>query len=200
MHAEESSRSRVISTLSDADGIDQKWEALGSIESILEKGSAGEDMPDLIHILGDLSAEGTTRVKLDRGVVLNDFPRVRLEAVRLLGETGRPEALSPLIAVLRNDNNMTVLSEAVLASAGLEQADWKPLAPYFYQILKLKKESYYQDQLIRDVLESIRIIYERDETILQNEMVLEGIVFVAESELGFTRDTRELALKLKNEL
>jgi hypothetical protein len=195
-----SNRTKVIEAMADAEGEEQKWEALSSIESILEDGSAGEDMPELIRILGNLSAEGTTRVRMDGGFVTNDYPRIRLEAVRLLGLTESPEALGPLIAVLRNDMDFDVLSLAALTSAGLVQADWNSLVPYYFQILKMKKEVYRQERLIRDVLRSIRIIYDRDETILQNGKIIEGILFIAETELGFSRETREQALNLKKDI
>lgn len=195
-----SNRTKVIEAMADAQGEDQKWEALSSIEGILEGGNAGEDMPELIRILGNLSAEGTTRVLLDGGTVLNDFPRIRLEAVRLLGLTESGDALGPLTAVLRNDTDFDVLSSAALTSAGLEQADWKPLVPHYFQILKMKKDVYHHDRLIRDVLRGIRIISERDGTILQNDKIIEGILFVAETELGFSRETREMALNLKKEI
>ncbi|MDA3956860.1 hypothetical protein [Oceanispirochaeta sp.] len=189
-------RVSVIQSMADSAVPEQKMEALRSIEKILDENSMGSEEDNIINILSSLSSEGITNLSLDMGHILNDLPRIRLEAVRLLGKTGSPKAMNPLAKVVRYDDNITVLSVASLTAARLESADWSPLTPYFYQILKIQKQIYQNNQLIQDVLTAIGIIADRDETFLNDPIILEGIIYVAESELGLSKKTRNLAIDL----
>jgi hypothetical protein len=62
--------------------------------------------------------------------------------------------------------------------------------------LKIQKQIYQNNQLIQDVLTAIGIIADRDETYLNDPIILEGIIYVAESELGLSKKTRNLAIDL----
>jgi len=190
-------RISIITALASSSVPEQKTEALRGIEKLLNEDPAGEDVRTLLNILAGLASEGTTNLKVDQGTVLNDFPAIRLEAVRLLGNTGSPEAMSILVSVLRNEHDLIIISEASLAASRLETASWKTLTPYFQRILKLQKDVYRNDQLIQDVLISIRNIADRDESILSDPKILEGIVFIAEEELGFSKKTVALADEMK---
>jgi len=192
-----SGRISIIKTMASSNVPEQKMEALHGIEKMLNEDPAGEEVKDLLNILSGLAAEGTTNLRVDQGQVLNDYPAIRLEAVRLMGLTRSPDAMNMLVTVLRNEKDIAILSEASLAAARLDAGSWKLLVPYYYRILKIQKESYRNDQLMQDVLVSIRIIADRDESILDEPMILEGIVFVAEAELGFSKKTVALADELK---
>ncbi|MBF9014046.1 MULTISPECIES: hypothetical protein [unclassified Oceanispirochaeta] len=192
-----SKRISIISSLASSDVPEQKVEALRSIENILNESSMGEDEAAILNILSNLSSEGITNVKRSKGVIQNDFPAIRLEAVRLLGKTESPDAMKILVGVLKNDNNLTVISEASLTAAGLESASWAALVPYYFRIIKLQKEAYRNNQLIQDVLTAIRIIADRDESILNDPKIMEGIVFIAEENQGLSKRTVSLADELK---
>jgi hypothetical protein len=193
-----SKRISIISLLASSDVPEQKLEALSSsIENILNESSMGEDEVAILNILSNLSSEGITNIKRSNGIIQNDFPAVRLEAVRLLGKTESPDAMNILVRVLKNDNNLTVISEASLAAASLESASWTALVPYYFRIIKLQKQAYRNDQLIQDVLTAIRIIADRDESILNDAKIMEGIVFIAEENLGLSKKTVSLADELK---
>lgn len=192
-----SKRISIISSLASSDVPEQKVEALKSIENILNESSMGEDEVAILNILSNLSSEGITNIKRSKGIVQNDFPAIRLEAVRLLGKTESPDAMKILVGVLKNDNNLTVISEASLTAAGLESASWAALVPYYFRIIKLQKEAYRNNQLIQDVLTAIRIIADRDESILNDAKIMEGIVFIAEENQGLSKKTVSLADELK---
>jgi len=187
----------VITVLASSNVPEQKIEALRGIEKMLNDDPVGEDEKALLNILSGLASEGTTNLIVDKGVVLNDFPSIRLEAVRLMGASGSPEAMNMLVSVLRNEHDLIIISEASLAASRLKGVSWTPLVPYFQRILKLQKQIYRNDQLIQDILVSISQIADRDETILEDPKILEGIVFIAEAELGFSKKTVALAQELK---
>ena len=94
---------------------DMKLIAIQDIEKMINDGQVGEDDREMVGVLSSLGTEGISNQVIEQGAVINNFPMVRKEAVRLLGEVGGDHARDALVTVLLTDNEPMVLAEAVVA-------------------------------------------------------------------------------------
>ena len=94
---------------------DMKLKALDDLEKQINEGSVNKDNREVEFILEYLSMEGIGRKVLENRRLTNYFPEVRRRACNLLGKIGGEQAKNALIAVLLNDNEPMVKSEAAYA-------------------------------------------------------------------------------------
>jgi len=94
---------------------DMKMIALQDIEKMIADGQFSGDNREMVGILSSLGTEGISNQVIEQGRIINDFPMVRKEACRLLGEVGGDFARDALVSVLISDPEPMVLSEAVVA-------------------------------------------------------------------------------------
>lgn len=94
---------------------DMKMIAIQDIEKMVGDGEISEDDREMVGILSSLGTEGISNQVIEQGAVINNYPMVRKEAVRLLGEVGGDMARDALVNVLLTDDEPMVLSEAVVA-------------------------------------------------------------------------------------
>ncbi|MBF9016113.1 MULTISPECIES: HEAT repeat domain-containing protein [unclassified Oceanispirochaeta] len=94
---------------------DMKMIAIQDIEKMVGDGEIAEDDREMVGILSSLGTEGISNQVIEQGAVINNYPMVRKEAVRLLGEVGGDMARDALVNVLLTDDEPMVLAEAVVA-------------------------------------------------------------------------------------
>lgn len=94
---------------------DMKMIAIQDIEKMISDGQVSGDDKEMMGILKGLGTEGINNQVIEQGAVINNYPMVRKEAVRLLGEVGGDYARDSLVTVLLTDNEPMVLAEAVVA-------------------------------------------------------------------------------------
>jgi hypothetical protein len=91
---------------------ESKMMSLEFIGEALERGNTNDEIRQTLELL---STEGTRTVARENGRVVNNFPDVRRQAVRYLGQVGTEEARKSLIAVLQGETEPMVLQEAIRA-------------------------------------------------------------------------------------
>ncbi|WP_168203374.1 HEAT repeat domain-containing protein [Oceanispirochaeta crateris] len=106
---------KIIKAEADSVDRDMKMIAIQDIEKMISDGDVDPDNREMVGILSSLGTEGISNQVIEQGAVINNFPMVRKEAVRLLGEVGGDFARESLITVLLTDNEPMVLAEAVVA-------------------------------------------------------------------------------------
>jgi hypothetical protein len=106
---------KIIKAEADSVDRDMKMIAIQDIEKMISDGDVDPDNREMVGILSSLGTEGISNQVIEQGAVVNNFPMVRKEAVRLLGEVGGEFARESLITVLLTDNEPMVLAEAVVA-------------------------------------------------------------------------------------
>lgn len=79
-----------------------------------------QDNEEVIDTLDSLGREGTSNVTYKNGIRINNFPTVRRDACRILGEVGGEEAKKSLMNILQQEKNAMVVSEAVYALSKIE--------------------------------------------------------------------------------
>jgi hypothetical protein len=109
-YLQESIELMVIRETSRADSRDQKMVALEYIGEALGRGNKSEDIRQALEYL---SLEGILNKTRENGRVVNNFPDVRRQAAKYLGELGTPEAKNTLLRMCVADNEPMVLQEAV---------------------------------------------------------------------------------------
>jgi hypothetical protein len=91
-------------------GRDQQMIALTYIGEAIDRGNRGEEICEALEYL---AMEGVMSKARENGRLVNDFPDVRRQAARYLGELGSPEAKNTLIRLVSADREPMVLQEAV---------------------------------------------------------------------------------------
>lgn len=117
---------QVISSLVAENGRSEKLKALEFIRNMIDKGKATDKNTDVVGLLEELGAEGTTKQVVENRRVINDFPDVRREAAELLGQVGGDQSREALMNIALRDKEPMVISEAVyslgLIGGGDQQA------------------------------------------------------------------------------
>jgi len=108
-------RKQIIRTEAQSEDRDMKLIALKDIEEMISEGMISPDDEEMIDIVEVLAKEGNDYVVFEGRTIVNNFPVVRKEACRMLGEIGGDYARTKLISVLNNEKEPMVLSEAVVA-------------------------------------------------------------------------------------
>lgn len=106
---------KIIKAEADSIDRDMKVIAIQDIEEMIRDGQISQDDKQMVGILSSLGTEGISNQVIEQGAVINDFPIVRKEACRLLGEIGGDYARDALVNVLISEPEPMVLSEAVVA-------------------------------------------------------------------------------------
>jgi HEAT repeat protein len=119
-YLQESIELMVIRETSRSDSRDQKMVALQYINEAISRGNKGEDIRQALEYL---SLEGIMNQARENGRVVNNYPDVRRQAARYLGELGTPEAKNTLVKVCLADNEPMVLQEAVKSIGDINTVD-----------------------------------------------------------------------------
>ena len=191
-------KTQIIKTEAESPDRDMKMIALSDIAEMVEDGSAA-DNPEIISMLGSLGGEGVTNVVREQGHVLNDFPDVRREAARILGEIGTEEAARELNSILLTDPEPMVMSEAILAISTIEvedtQARNRSMASAIYRQTAVNKDN----NFAYTFLQSVENVASREGGI-NDPMIFEEIAKIADARQGYNKVVRERAFKLLRDL
>jgi hypothetical protein len=109
-YLQQSVENLIIHEQSRAEGRDMKFVALQYIGDAISNGNTG---PEVHGSLEYLALEGLVTQSRENGRLINNYPDVRRDAVRYLGDLGTPEAKKSLLKVVLADNEPYVLQEAV---------------------------------------------------------------------------------------
>jgi hypothetical protein len=117
-YLQESVELMVIRESSQAGSRDQKMVALNYIGEAIGRGNRGEEIRQALEYL---SMEGVMNKARENNRIVNNFPDVRRQAAKYLGDLGTPEARNTLIRIIAADPEPMVLQEAVrsLAKIGI---------------------------------------------------------------------------------
>jgi len=89
---------------------DQKQIALEFIGEAISRGNTDDRIRETLEFL---SNEGTRSVTRENNRVVNNFPDIRRQAAKYLGQIGTEEARRALIGILEFENEPTVIQEAI---------------------------------------------------------------------------------------
>ena len=119
-YLQESIEMMIIRETVRANNRDSKIIGLGYIGEAINRGSTNDEIR---LALQELALEGTNSVARERGRIVNNFPDVRRQAVKYLGQLGTEEAKDALLTVCQAENEPMVLQEAVksLGEIGLNE-------------------------------------------------------------------------------
>ncbi|PIE04452.1 MAG: hypothetical protein CSA76_04155 [Spirochaetales bacterium] len=177
---------------------DMKMIALTDINRMLDDGS-GADNPEIVAILGDLSGEGITNIRRERGHIENDFPEVRREAARLLGKVGTDEAAQKLSTILLTDPEPMVMSEAILAISNIEVSDKRArnraMAAAIYRQTAISKDN----NFAYTFLQSVENVAVREGNIA-DPIIFEEMAKIANARQGYNRVVRDRAIEIMRAL
>ncbi|MDR2133591.1 MAG: HEAT repeat domain-containing protein [Treponema sp.] len=121
-YLQESVELMVIRETSRSDSRDQKLIALEYIGNAIDRGNTGEEIRSALEYL---SMEGVMSKARENGRLVNNFPDVRRQAAKYLGDLGSPEAKNTLLKICVADPEPMVIQEAVksLGNIGLNDND-----------------------------------------------------------------------------
>jgi len=177
---------------------DMKMIALTDIALMVDDGTA-TDNPEILEVLGNLAGEGITNVVREQGHVQNDFPDVRREAARVLGQLGTEEAAQKLNTILLTDPEPMVMSEAILAISNIAVEDKnsrnRSMAAAIYRQTAVNKDN----NFAYTFLQSIENVATREGGV-SDPMIFEEVAKIADARNGYNRVVRERAFQLLRDL
>jgi HEAT repeat protein len=100
----------IIRETARADTREQKLIALEYISEAINSGNTGDEIRQTLEFL---SREGRRTVARENGRVTNNFPDVRRQAAKYLGQLGTEEAKNALLEITQFENEPMVLQEAI---------------------------------------------------------------------------------------
>jgi hypothetical protein len=109
-YLQESIEIMIIRETARASSREQKLIALEYIGDAISRGNTSDDICQTLEFL---SREGRRTVIRDSGRVVNNFPDVRRQSARYLGQLGTEEARQALIDICQYENEPMVLQEAI---------------------------------------------------------------------------------------
>ena len=109
-YLQESIEIMIIRETARASTREQKLIALEYIGDAISRGNTSDDICQTLEFL---SREGRRTVIRDSGRVVNNFPDVRRQSARYLGQLGTEEARQALIDICQYENEPMVLQEAI---------------------------------------------------------------------------------------
>jgi len=89
---------------------EQKFIALEYIGEAINKGNTNDEIRQTLEFL---SREGRASTARENGRIVNNFPDVRRQSAKYLGQIGTEEARKNLIEIIQFENEETVLQEAI---------------------------------------------------------------------------------------
>jgi len=114
---------QVISSLVSENDRSDKLKALDLIGDMIDKGKATDKNLDVVGLLDELGAEGTSKQVVENRRLINDFPDVRRRAAELLGQIGGDQAREILLNIAIQDKEPMVVAEAVYSLGEIGSGD-----------------------------------------------------------------------------
>jgi HEAT repeat protein len=109
-YLQESIEMMIIRETARADSREQKLIALEYIADAIDRGSTNDEIRQTLDFL---SREGRRTVARENGRVTNNFPDVRRQSAKYLGQLGTEEAQRTLLEITQFENEPMVLQEAI---------------------------------------------------------------------------------------
>jgi HEAT repeat protein len=109
-YLQESIEMMIIRETARADSREQKLIALEYIADAIDRGNNNDEIRQTLEFL---SREGRRTVARENGRVTNNFPDVRRQSAKYLGQLGTAEAQRTLLEITQFENEPMVLQEAI---------------------------------------------------------------------------------------
>jgi len=109
-YLQESIELMIIRETARAESREQKLVALEYISDALGRGSTNDEIRQTLEFL---SREGRRSVARENGRVTNNFPDIRRQSAKFLGQIGTEEAKNALLEITQFENEPMVLQEAI---------------------------------------------------------------------------------------
>ena len=109
-YMQESIEIMIINQTARATTREQKFVALEYISEMIDRGSKNDEIRQTLEFL---SREGRRTVAMENGRVVNNFPDVRRQSAKYLGQLGTEEARKSLLDICQFENEPMVLQEAI---------------------------------------------------------------------------------------
>jgi len=109
-YLQESIELMIIRETARASSREQKFIALEYISDAITRGNKSDDIRLTLDFL---SREGRRSVAMENGRIVNNFPDVRRQSARYLGQLGTEEARRSLLDICQFENEPMVLQEAI---------------------------------------------------------------------------------------
>ena len=109
-YLQETMEMMIIRETARAESREQKFIALEYISNAIDRGSTNDDIRQTLEFL---SREGRRTVARENGRITNNFPDVRRQSAKYLGQLGTEEAKNVLLDICQFENEPMVLQEAI---------------------------------------------------------------------------------------
>lgn len=157
-YLQESIEIMIIRETARANTRESKLIALDYIRDALGRGSTNDEIRQTLTFL---SEEGRRAVTLESGRVINNFPDIRRQSARLLGQMGTEEAQRSLLEILMFENEPSVLQEAIKALGDIGMNENNETVEHIARVIE-RFDNFNPDNLMAlaaiDAFENIAIV------------------------------------------
>jgi hypothetical protein len=168
-YLQEAIENMIIREMSRADNLDQKLVALEYIGEAINHGNTSDDV---LLALEYLSQEGTRSIARESGRIVNNFPFVRRQTAKYLGQIGTPEATNTLILMLQSDNEPLVLQEVIKSLGEIGLNDNNETVIYIIDVTSRFDRNKPDNILVVATIESLEKIAKKSGTVDPNAINL----------------------------
>jgi hypothetical protein len=192
-YLQQSIQNMVIREQARGDTEDNRRDALKNIGLAINSGNDGEEIRATLEYL---ATEGTISISRTNGRITNNYPLVRRESVKYLGELGTPEAKDTLLRILIAEDEPMVLCEAFLSLGKIGLNDNDQVAAAISQKLSHYEKTQPDDLLAITALEAYEQLLDSGGPI-KDQRVIQSIQSIANG--NYPRTVRERARSLLND-
>lgn len=189
----------VIKQQASSDDRDSKYRALVNIESMIADGYDVANMPEVMTTLRQLAGEGVSNIVRVNGHIVNDFPLVRMDACRLMGELPTEASYNALVDILQNEEQITVLSEAIFALGKIGINENREVTTWLTRTINQKTVTDRDDNFAYASLLAIEKFIEVDPDLVHDPAITETIMRIA-AQGTYIRIVREKANELMDKI
>jgi hypothetical protein len=191
-YLQQSAQNMVIREQARGDNEALKTQALKNIGLAINSGNTGEEIRSSLEYL---ATEGTVLMSRTSGRIVNNYPLLRRQSVKYLGDLGTPEAKDTLLKIMLNENEPMVLGEAFLALGKIGLNDNDQVAEAISEVILHYEKTQPDDLLAITALEAYEQLFESGT--IKSLRVIQGIQAIATG--NYPRTVKERAMNFLNE-
>ncbi len=191
-------RVAAMQAIANSQDLEHKKIALQDLEDMVNAGEVDPTDTAMMGVIKSLSAEGVTKKVIERGQLINNFPEVRREAARLMGEIGGDISRESLVEIVLTDPEPMVVAEAMVALSKVGDSNGE-VTRALTDAMRRENASSRDNNLANAYVISIKRIVE-DMGKISDVAVYDELAKISDQRTGYITVVRERAFQLLRDL
>lgn len=202
---------QIIENQSASEDIEQVYEALKTIENLVNNGEISDYSRDpIIDVLGQLGLRGTGSIVMEEGVYKESPADVRKKSALLLGQIGTEDSAVLLLNMLINDYEPEVLAQVAISLAytiptldpnnDISPTRDEEIITYLADAMKIQNSTTGEGIFALGFLDALDYILKYDVNLLYNAELIKEITSIQDTTSGYTSLIRNKASQVLSDM